>query len=518
MAVVNELVTRFSFTGSLKPQADFNAGLGKSLGLLAKFATATALGAAALFTWNTSTLASIDPMIQLHRSTGVAIERLQELNFIASVNGSTAQAMQSSILGLSRVIGDAARWTGPGIEGFQRLGISIRDSNGQLKSADTILDEIGSQFTKLGYNLDQKRSMAQSLGIDPSLIQMMSLTGKQMDSLRARAQRLGVINKSQADDAAAFNDSLTTLRFGMRGISNFIAVGFAPQMKSLTDNFINFLEVNQELIVNGITKLGEIMGGLFGLFDRTKYLVLGLAAAFVVWKVATIGLGTVLAVVFSPIYLITAGIIALILIVDDLVAAFRGGQSVIADFFGEIFGIDLGQILRDIDVIFSPANIAKNFLIAVDWIKTGFGDMADWVVDKFFSIGDKISDMWSGVIDHIKSMAVDMLPDWAISLLKTGANAAGTIIDATKYVAGKGIDLAKVGAQGFQSVTGISGSLPQSQTVAASPDYIPIGSSMQQTNEFNITSTDPQGAARAVSDVLQRQQQEAQAQFKRGGR
>ena len=334
--VVNELITKFSFIGSLKPQQDFNKGLGQSLGLLAKFATATAAGASALFAWNTSVLAGLDPMIQLSRSTGVAIENLQELGYIASVNGSNANALQSSIANLARTIGDAARFTGAGIEGFQRLGISIRDSNGQLKTADVILSEIGTQFRRLNYTLDQQRSIAQSLGIDPTLIQMMNLTGQQMDSLRARAQRLGVINKQQADEAAAFNDSLTTLRFGMRGISNFIAVGFAPQMKRLTDSFVTFLEANQDVIINGVTKFGEILNGILGLLDRTKVLTLGLAAAFVTWKVATIGLGTVLGVVFSPVYLITAAIVALILIVDDLVAAFRGGQSVIADFFNEM--------------------------------------------------------------------------------------------------------------------------------------------------------------------------------------
>lgn len=501
MAVVSELVTRFSFIGSLKPQQDFNKGLGQSLGLLAKFATATAAGASALFAWNTSVLAGLDPMIQLSRSTGVAIENLQELGYIASVNGSNANSLQSSIANLARTIGDAARFTGPGIEGFQRLGISIRDSNGQLKTADVILSEIGTQFRRLNYTLDQQRSIAQSLGIDPTLIQMMNLTGQQMDSLRARAQRLGVINKQQADDAAAFNDSLTTLRFGMRGISNFIAVGFAPQMKRLTDSFVTFLEANQDVIINGVTKFGEILNGILGLLDRTKVLTLGLAAAFVTWKVATIGLGTVLGVVFSPVYLITAAIVALILIVDDLVAAFRGGQSVIADFFNEMFGIDLGQILRDIDVIFSPENIAKNFFLAVDWIKQAFVDMFNGVFDFF-----------GQAIENLKGMIAAILPDWAIDLLKAGANvtsaAVGTAFDVGQSAVGAAKNFFGFGQQ----------TLPQSQTVAADLSGIPIGTSVQQSNEFNIVSSDPQATANAVADRLQRQQEEAQAQFRRGGR
>lgn len=347
MAIVSEVVTKFSFIGDLKSQENFNKNLGSSIKLLAGFGAASVAAAGAFAGWVNSTLSSIDPMIQLSRETGVAIEAIQELGYAASVNGSSTEALQSSIAGLSQTIGKAAQ---NGSAEFSRLGISVRDANGQVKTADVIMRELSGSFKRLGLSMQEQQGFAQSLGIDSSLVQLLGKTGKEMDSLRAKARSLGVINKEQADATADYNDSLTTLKFGFNGLQNIIAVGFAPQLKDLTSGFIDFLTANKDLIANGITKFGEAVSVAAGAVVRLTPIIAGITLAFGVWKIASIGLGTVLGVVLSPVVLITAGIAALLLIVDDLLVAFDGGESVIANFFKNSFGIDVvAQIQTVID-------------------------------------------------------------------------------------------------------------------------------------------------------------------------
>ena len=108
-------------------------------------------------------------------------------------------------------------------------------------------------------------------------------------------------------------------------------------------------------------------------------------------------------------------------------------------------------------------------------------------------------------------MIAAILPDWAIDLLKAGANV-------TSAAVGTAFDLGQSAAGAVQNFFGFGQqTLPQSQTVAADLAGIPIGTSVQQSNEFNIVASDPQATANAVADRLQRQQEEAQAQFRRGG-
>lgn len=535
MAVVNEVVTNFSFTGDLKPQRDFNAGLGSSIKLLAGMAAGIQVAAAGMFAWATSVFNSIDPMVQLQRETGVAIETIQQLSYVASVNGSSAQAMQSSIEGLSRTIGDASRDLGRGRQAFDDLGISIRDTEGNLKSADVVMDELRQRFNALGMSMDERRSIAASLGIDSSLIQTLSLTNEQMDTLQDRAQRLGIVTSEQADAVADYNDSLTTLRFAMTGIQNIVAVGFAPMMGDMVDRFVNVLEANQEWIVNGLTWLGEVVTATAGMIQRMWPVLLAIAGAFVFAKVAAVGFGTVLGVVLSPVVLITAAIVAVILIIDDLIVAMQGGQSIIADFFMSFFGIDIAPALQAvldgfmwlvgaIMDLFQPlidtimhlfdavvSAFRGDWSGALDSLGAAFTSWIEFVRGLFDALLSGIRNMWGNVLGYIRDLAMSLLPDWAIRLLGGAADAGAAVAEG----AGRAVDAVSGAAS---SVWGAAtGWLSRDDAVDRSTGGTVSSSNITQDVEISITTNDPERAGAAVQDALQRQLQDAQTMSRRGG-
>jgi hypothetical protein len=332
MAVVNEVVTRFSFEGDLKPQWDFNQGLTSSIKLLSGMAAGVTAAAGAMFAWASSVFDSLDPMVQLSRETGVALESIQELGYAASVNGSSLDAVSASVREMTKRIGEFEQMGGgPAKEVVEKLGISFRNANGEIKAADEVMMDLTESMQ--GMTEAERMNVLDKLGIDQSMIQLLSLTGDEIDGLRARAQRLGIATQEQGDAVAAYNDSLTTLKFGMQGVQNMVAVGFAPVMGDLVERFVELLEANHDLIVNGLTWLGDVVTSTVGMLQRMWPVFAAIAAGFVIAKVAAIGFGGVMSVVLSPVVLITAALVAAILIIDDLIVAFQGGESVIADFF-----------------------------------------------------------------------------------------------------------------------------------------------------------------------------------------
>jgi len=66
------------------------------------------LGAAgaAMFGWAHSVFAGIDPLVQLSRETGVAVQAMSELGYVASVNGSNLDAVKSSMIELTKRMGE----------------------------------------------------------------------------------------------------------------------------------------------------------------------------------------------------------------------------------------------------------------------------------------------------------------------------------------------------------------------------------------------------------------------------
>ena len=135
-AITNELVTAFKFQGSTAPLTQYNQSFTNSISLMTKGIGIITAVNAAMMGFATSQLRSVDTMGQLSRETGVSIKYLQEMGYVASVNGGSIDSLQSSMRGLSEKIGEASI---NGSEDFNRLGISVRDAQGNVKSTEQVI-------------------------------------------------------------------------------------------------------------------------------------------------------------------------------------------------------------------------------------------------------------------------------------------------------------------------------------------------------------------------------------------
>jgi hypothetical protein len=479
--VVNDLVTKFSFVGDTDKLDEYNTGLGGSIGLLAAFYTTLAAGSAAFAVWADGVLTGVDALDKLSNETGVAVGKIQELNFIAGQTQSTAAAVESTIRGLGQTIGQAAQ---QGSEDFARLGISVRDSNGQIKKADVVLGEVGARFKSLSLSLNEQQHFASALGIDTSLLQAMGKTGAELANMRDRARELGVLTDEQAEQAGEYKQALNGLWFGLNSVKQLVAIGVAPELSKLAANFTQLLADNKDWIVEGIQATVRWVGNLFDAFARLTPVFAIVVAGFVAMKLAAGGFAVVAGVLLSPVVLVTAAIVTLLAIVDDLIVAFDGGNSVIANFFKDTFDIDIVKALTR----------AFEFLVT-----NGLGPMRL----AFDTIAGAIGFAFGGL-----KMLVDLIADFVQS-------------DAFSAVLGL--------FDGLPSFFGFGDATPSGQ-IPPSGFNIPPGAGaptagmstdnrrIDQNNEINIFTNDAAAAGRAVSDGLQGQLENANTQLAVGGR
>ncbi|EKC2242826.1 phage tail tape measure protein, partial [Salmonella enterica] len=345
MAIVNELITKFGFIGNLAPQETFNANLKASIGLLAGMGAAIQGSAGAIAAWFTSIIDGLDPLVQFHRETGLSVEGLQELGRVAELNGSSMEAVTSSIGEMTMRIGEFVS-TGEGemADIAKRLGMSFKDSQGKVKDATQTFTELSDKMR--GMSHAEKFSLLDKMGIDRSMVQMLSLSREELDKSLKQARDWGVVTTEQADAAAEFNNSLKDLRMGYSSVSTQVALSFLPMLKDIVDGMREWLHANADLIKNGLHHLGEIIFSVAGMIRRLLPLITLAVAGFTIWKIATFGLGNALKLAFSPVLLITAAIVGILLVIDDLVVAMQGGQSVIADFFKDTWGIGIVPALK----------------------------------------------------------------------------------------------------------------------------------------------------------------------------
>ncbi|MBL1319595.1 MAG: hypothetical protein COA63_000850 [Methylophaga sp.] len=460
--VVNDLVTKFSFSGTAAPLTDYNVTLGSSIKLLGGMIAGLNAAAGAFAFWADGVLKGVDSLSALSHQTGVSVSAIQELSFAATQSQSTTAAMESSIKGLSRTIGQAAQ---QGSDDFSRLGISVRDANGQVKSADKIMLEVGKRFRELNLSMSEQEHFASALGIDSSLLQLLNKTGTELAGLRDRAKELGVLTRAQTEDANDYTKSVNSMWFSVNSFKQLIAVGVAPEMRRMSDEFTQLLIDNKEWVIGGVKFAIKWGGILLESFNRMLPVLGLMAGAFIAMKVATLGWAGAMAIAGAPIVVITAAIAALYLVVDDLVAAFSGGKSVIADFYNAMTGGDLvAELTTGFGFLKTAVDVLVDSLMEV-W--NLLGKIGDWMLSGGVSVAKFL-----GLVDEDSSATNMTAP---MTLRNDGLpNADGSQMQDNRQVI--------------------------------------------QHNNITITTNDPQGTSRAVDSVLNRQLDNANTQLSVGGR
>jgi len=393
--VATELVTKLSFAGSLKPLDSLNAGLTSAIGSIAKVGSAFTAGAVALNGFLVASLQSTDAQLQLSKEIGVSVEELQTLGYVASVNGSSAEQMQSSLQGLAKKIGEASV---QGSADFSRLGISVRDEFGNIKKSSDVLYEVRDRFQEMGLSVEQQQAYLDKFGIDSSLIQTLNLSGKEIDNLVNKAKSLGVVTQQQAQQVANFNDSFTTLKYGINSIQKQIAIAFAPQLQDLAGGFTDLLSSNKDLIQNGLKKFFEVVNaGLGAIFNFGKLIyslidnTIGLENALMLAGAGMLYLNR--AMFMNPVGLIVGALVGLIVVIDDLMVGLQGGKSLVGDFFKEWFNLDIFTLMKNIG--------------------TSFDNMITGIKNKFKNSFDIIRNSIKSIIEFIQPLlnAVDTVKD-----------------------------------------------------------------------------------------------------------
>jgi len=389
MATATELVTKFSFQGSTQPLNNFNEALNVSIALMAKTVAGLTASAGAMFAFVSNQMNSVDALNDLSNETGVAVEKIQELGYVAQLSGSSAEGLQATISSLTAKIGLASR--GGEFElkklsnEFEQLGINVKDSQGGLKTADVLLVDLQKSFEKLDLSNQEKAGFLAKLGIDSHMIQMLSLSSDEINQLIEESKMFGQVTKEQAEIGAEFNDSLDRVKMAFSAISMQLALSFAPKISELIQSFLKLLVANKDLVQNGLKRVFEVINSVIGAIGNVIYVFFKAIDNSIGWKNALLlltGAWLLLnrAMLMSPVGMIIAGIAGIILVIDDLVVAFEGGQSVIKDFFQEAFGIDIVPIIQSI----------------VDEFKLAFDVVLPSMFNNFANV---MKSIWNGIVE-----------------------------------------------------------------------------------------------------------------------
>jgi len=256
-----------------------------------------------------------DETLKWADANGIVIETLGELEFATQRQGGSVEGLRGSLANMQRAIGEVERGTGRAKLAFEDYGLSVKNSNGQTKTADELLVDLNKKFATL--SRAQQFDLATKMGIDQGTIRLLQTAPDEIERLRMEAADLGVLSRRDAESAAEFVDGLTNIGQAMQALKFEIGgLVFEPLSKFF------------KMIALGIAFFRKHKGVFLSIIG-----ILGLVAA----AYATMGIKAALAwlMALGPALLIPAAIgliaAALVVLAEDFDAFFKGQDSAIGD-------------------------------------------------------------------------------------------------------------------------------------------------------------------------------------------
>lgn len=188
---------------------------------------------------------SIDEADKLGKAAqkwGVGVEELSRLKHAADLSGVSFDGLGTAVSRLSRNMSEVAGGaTNTASKAFEALGISVKNSDGTLKSSTQVMTEIAAKFERFEDSA-AKTALAMALfgRSGAELIPMLNAGATGMREMMTEADQLGIVIDSKTAKAAeAFNDNLTRLARVKDGIVTQIAARLLPALQNLSQIMID---------------------------------------------------------------------------------------------------------------------------------------------------------------------------------------------------------------------------------------------------------------------------------------
>jgi len=399
----------------------FKNGIATATKAVTTLGAALTVTAALITKFVSGTAKEFNHLADLSKNTGVSVQKIQELGYIASLTGSNVEAVATSLTNLNKTVGEASLGIGKGAATFNQLGISAKKQNGELKTTEDLLDEISQKIKTV--SASERTAILSKLGVDATLIGALT---EDVSELREEFTKLyssvGIDSGKAAASSAQFIDSITRLKFVFDTLKNAIALQFLPKLKNGMDTLRKLMVENSKKIIETITpilkfllklveaffilvrRVGNGIGKLIDIFKIINKATGGWAgyilAAVAAWKLFN------MAFLASPVgRLILLGT-ALALLVDDFLGYNEGLRSAIdwGNTFNKVLlalTVALGafRIAMMLAIPGGPwvkailAIISLAFVFVEEWraVKEWFKGFFSWMTTGFEKLGSVIS-------------------------------------------------------------------------------------------------------------------------------
>jgi len=273
------------------------------------------------------TVEAEDELGDMSERIGETVENLSALSYVAKMSETNIETLELSLKFLTRAIYDTSKGTGTAKDIFKELGISVSDTEGNLRPMVDVLKDVATKIAAIEDPTKQAALAMELFGsrTGPQLLPMLKRGGAGIDELMKKAKELGlVISTEDAEAADKFEKSMITLKATLAASGRDIAhilmpplLEFIEKVTVIVPKVREWADANQVLVGTLVKDIG-VLGGVLLVLGPLTMALPSLVAGFKLWSAATFVLSEKFATLAltlgltAPELLIMAGAFALV--------------------------------------------------------------------------------------------------------------------------------------------------------------------------------------------------------------
>ena len=229
------------------------AAAGASKGILAVGIAATAAAGALALIVNKS-FDAVDALGKTSTQTGIATDTLQAFHLAARESGTTVEGANTALIKFARSVGDASRGLKTQADIFKDLGVELKDTEGNMKSFDTLLVETAKGVSNMADQTTRAAALAGLFGRQGVVLTgaIKDLSNRGLKDFVTRAKELGIVlSEKVIRRTEQFNDAIGVIKMQLGSFVNNITTSFLPVFENM-----------QKVISEKIKKIIKEAGGM----------------------------------------------------------------------------------------------------------------------------------------------------------------------------------------------------------------------------------------------------------------
>jgi len=280
----------------------------------------------------------------------VTEHEFQALSHAGNAAGVSASAMASGLNTLATGLRAIETRSGGPTGALWRLGVRARNANGTMRETNDVLYDLADRFERVQHPVRRARLAQELFGANwRQMLRTMDGGSAALRRQHADFERLGGGVLPEAVAAGrGFTVAQGRMKVAMDSLRSVLATAVLPIFEQITN------------------KVADFTGWLSRMTRGSNVVNVALAALGVVGAAAALGLIAAWGPVVLPFLAVGAGIALLVLLVDDLISLFNGGNSAVGEFIDSMLGVGAAsEIVADLRQM---------------W--TDLGESIEWVIGK----------------------------------------------------------------------------------------------------------------------------------------